>query len=54
MALYCLRDLEVVEAADVALAAVADEHIETRLAALALLAKVHPDSGGGRARESRS
>lgn len=43
MALYCLRDLDVVEASDVALVALADEQIETRLAALALLAKVHPD-----------
>jgi hypothetical protein len=42
MALYCLRDLAVVEASDIALVALADEQIETRLAALALLAKVHP------------
>ena len=45
MALYCLRDLQVVEAAGVAIAALEDPTIEARLAALALLAKVHPDPG---------
>ena len=43
MALYCLRDLDVVEASDIAVAALADEHVDTRLAALALLAKVSRD-----------
>lgn len=42
MALYCLRDLDVAEASEIALSALADEQLETRLAALALLAKVHP------------
>jgi hypothetical protein len=44
MALYCLRDLGVAEASDIALDALADPHRETRLAAVALLAKVHPDT----------
>lgn len=43
MALYCLRDLQVPQAADLVGAALADTHLETRLAALALLAKVHAD-----------
>ena len=43
MALYCLRDLGVAEAFDAALAALADAHVETRLAALAVVAAVHPD-----------
>ncbi len=43
MALYSLRDLRVVEAFDVALDALAGEHVETRLAALAVISKVHPD-----------
>lgn len=50
MALYCLRDLEVVEASDIALAALADEQLETRLAALALLAKVPPDPAAAASR----
>jgi HEAT repeat protein len=45
MALYALRDLEVPEAFDAALAALADESTETRLAALAAIAKVHPEPG---------
>lgn len=44
MALYCLRDLGVAAAFDTALAALGDEHIEARLAALAVVATVHPDS----------
>jgi HEAT repeat protein len=43
MALYSLRDLEVPQAFDAALAALADPHLETRLAALAVLARIHPD-----------
>jgi hypothetical protein len=43
MALYCLRDLGVAESSDIALAALTDPHLETRLAAVALLAKVHRD-----------
>lgn len=43
MALYCLRDLAAVEACELAQDALADPHLETRLAALALLATVHPD-----------
>jgi HEAT repeat protein len=43
MALYCLRDLDVAEASEIAREALSDPHLETRLAALALLAKVHPD-----------
>lgn len=43
MALYCLRDLAVGEAFGVALDAVKGGHIETRLAALAVIAAVHPD-----------
>jgi HEAT repeats len=50
MALYCLRDLDVVEASDVALAALADERGETRLAALALLARVYPDRAAAASR----
>jgi len=45
MALYALRDLNVAEAFDAALGALADDAIETRLAALALIAKVHPEPG---------
>jgi len=44
MALYCLRDLAVPEGFDAALAGLADEHIETRLAALAVIAVVHRDA----------
>jgi hypothetical protein len=44
MALYCLRDLMIVEGWDVALQALADEHIEARLAALSLMASVHPNA----------
>ena len=43
MALYCLRDLGVAESSDIALSALTDAHLETRLAAVALLAKVHRD-----------
>jgi hypothetical protein len=43
MALYCLRDLDVEEGCDAALAALTDEHIETRLAALSFVAQVHRD-----------
>ena len=43
MALYCLRDLGVAESSDIALAALTDPHLDTRLAAVALLAKVHRD-----------
>ncbi len=44
MALYCLRDLGAADAFETALAALADPQVETRLAALALLARVHPDA----------
>ena len=50
MALYCLRDLAVSEASDVALDALADANLETRLAALALLAKVHGNADSAAAR----
>jgi HEAT repeat protein len=50
MALYCLRDLAVAEAHDAAIDALADAHLETRLAALAVLAKVHRDAGATAAR----
>jgi HEAT repeat protein len=43
MALYCLRDLGAVEAVAVAADALADEQIQTRLAALAYLAALDPD-----------
>jgi HEAT repeat protein len=43
MALYCLRDLAVVEAVDVALGALGDTAVGVRLAALAVLAEVHPN-----------
>lgn len=44
MALYCLRDLAVGAAFDAALAALADAEIESRLAALAVIAQVHPSA----------
>lgn len=44
MALYCLRDLTVAAATDVAVDALDDPAIETRLAALAFLAAVHLDA----------
>jgi hypothetical protein len=44
MALYCLRDLAVAAATDVAVDALDDPAIETRLAALAFLAAVHADA----------
>jgi HEAT repeat protein len=44
MALYCLRDLAVGEAFDAGVAALADQAIETRLAGLAVIAKLHPDA----------
>jgi len=44
MALYCLRDLAVGSGFGAALAALADAEIETRLAALAVLAQVHPSA----------
>jgi HEAT repeat protein len=44
MALYCLRDLAVGEAFDAALSALGDARVDVRLAALALVATVHPDA----------
>lgn len=44
MALYCLRDLEVAAGFDAAVAGLAEGDIESRLAALALIAKVHPSA----------
>ena len=42
MALYALRDLDVAGSYDVAIAALSDAEIGNRLAALAVIAKVHP------------
>jgi len=44
MALYCLRDLDVAAGFDAAVAGLAEGDIESRLAALALIAKVHPSA----------
>jgi HEAT repeat protein len=44
MAFYCLRDLGVAAGFDAAIAGLAEGDIESRLAALAFIAKVHPSA----------